>query len=502
MGLACASAAMAQTVPPGPPQFFSAPLHAPEQNQARIQGWLDFAAAQSNRTGGDPPAQDAESSAFAGEQSGFAPVGVSNNSNAPYQGEPAITASPANTLLVGGFNSIDPGKCSATLKNCAPGSTAADPSVGTWIKRNLPLAGNVLGFDPSIAIDSANNVYFSYGVCSGSCGTGNLLVAASTRSALLNASNAQPWTASQVTAPQGNIFDDKPWIAADPTTTGKVYVAWDRNQGNNQTLVVARKISTGWSSPVKINDGTSKFERVIYAMPTVARDRAANSSGCGTVYVVWMDYARKGLYVDKSRNCGVTWGTDVKAASLNITFTDIGCNGGRSMTPAPYIAVEGTNPATERVFVTFADRKGTTGMDVYIVYSLNGGSTWKGPYKVNSSTGNAAAHQYNPAMSVAGGQVHVSWLDRRNDSGNCLTATYSAVAASSSFAGAAPTFSANLDVTGGVESEFDGNPNGPGDYTGNASYVNGSTYGRPIFPMHPDGGTVAQFDIFSAQVTP
>ncbi len=95
MGLACASAAMAQTVPPGPPQFFSAPLHAPEQNQARIQGWLDFAAAQSNRTGGDPPAQDAESSAFAGEQSGFAPVGVSNNSNAPYQGEPAITASPA-----------------------------------------------------------------------------------------------------------------------------------------------------------------------------------------------------------------------------------------------------------------------------------------------------------------------------------------------------------------------------------------------------------------------
>src|SRR5262249_24871012 len=161
------------------------------------------------------PAANIESSSFAGEQAGFAPVGVSSNTNAPYQGEPAIIASPDYKLLVGGFNSLDAGKCSATLKNSAHGSTAADPPIGTWLKRNLPLAGNVFGFDPSIAIDSANNVYYSYGVCSGSCNTGNLLVATSTRSKLLDANNSQPWTSSQVTVPQGSIFDDKPWVAAD-----------------------------------------------------------------------------------------------------------------------------------------------------------------------------------------------------------------------------------------------------------------------------------------------
>src|SRR5205823_4625858 len=154
-----------------------------------------------------------------------------------YQGEPALTVTP-DLLLVGGYNSIDPGKCSATLANCAPGVTIADASTSTWRTSRIPIAGNLLGFDPSTAADSANKVYYSYG----SCSTGNLMVAVSDSNLLRTNSGTavSPWTASRVTALQSGVFDDKPWIAADPAAAGLVYVAWDRNQYNNQTIYVTR----------------------------------------------------------------------------------------------------------------------------------------------------------------------------------------------------------------------------------------------------------------------
>jgi hypothetical protein len=245
----------------------------------------------------------------------------------------------------------------------------------------------------------------------------------------------------------------------------------------------------------------------------VAHDSNTCAGGAvgGTVYVVWMDYARKSLFVDKSTNCGASWNKDVQAATLNVTFTDIGCNGTRSMTPAPYIAVDEKDP--QKVYITYADNKGgqaSTGMDVYIVYSGDGGQHWSSSFKVNDDK--TSTHQYNPALSVASGQLHVSWLDRRRDTAkNCSTETYSTAAAESGFTYysatktfSTPSFLSNEPVSSGP-SDFDGNPNGPGDYTGNASYVDNTktppTFGQPIFPEHTDS-TVASFDIYSAQVTP
>jgi len=184
-------------------------------------------------------------------------------------------------------------------------------------------------------------------------------------------------------------------------------------------------------------------------------------------------------------------------ASLTSTFSDLGCNGGRTTTPTPYIAVDDLDP--RKIYVTYADGLGTN-LDVYIVYSVDGGAHWSIPYRVNDDT--TKTHQYNSAMSVAGGKVHVSWLDRRGDTtNNCTTETYSTVSTSTFSAGSVPTFSGNAVVSSGP-SNFDGNANGPGDYTGNTSYDNGALHGQPLFPVHPVGGDLASFDINSAQVTP
>jgi hypothetical protein len=487
-------AAAADLAVPVPPQYLSAPLHAPEQVQELINGWLNFAASRTPQGGAAPPTSPPPPSATFDlpAQEASTPVDAVKRLDS-YQGETAITA--LSGRWVGGFNSIYPGSCSAALANCAPGATTSTDGV-TWTTSPIPIQGNLLGFDPSLAA-AAGTIYYSYGVCSGSCSSGNLMVATST--------NGQTWTPHSVTPPQGGTFDDKPWVAADPTQAGRAYIAWDRNHGNSQTLLVSSTTDSGttWSVPVKINDGTSKFERVIYAMPAV--DPTSDAVYGGAVYVVWMDYARKALYVDKSTDHGLTWGVDSKAASLNVTFTDIGCNGGRSMTPAPYIAVDGQG----WVYVTYADQKDkSAGMDVFLVYSTDRGGTWQGPYRINDVT---TGHQYNPAMSVVGnGLVHVSWLDRRDDPKNCLTRTYS-TASNGEFdvVDGTPHFSVNTQLTPtNKSSDFDGNPNGPGDYTGIVAYPvsGGTTAALSFYPTHFDTdigtGVAGGFEAYVTGVAP
>lgn len=486
---------------PTPPQYLTAPIHAPELQQDLINGRLTFAAGKSGKPpvggSGGGGSTSVSSAFFSLQQQGV----VVNSTDAvnrldSYQGETAIVSLGDGSRWVGGYNSIYPGQCDATLANCAPGASfittsTTPPSVSQSL---LPLLGNLVGFDPSVAVDGAGTVYYSYGVCSGSCSSANVLVATTQP----GQTNELVWSAHVVTPPASNIFDDKYVIAADTMATGKAYIAWTRNKGNNQMIVVSGTNDSGvtWSSPVKVNDGTSKFERVLYAVPTV-------SPVDGSIYVAWMDYAQKAIYVDKSPD-GVNWGTDVKAASLSATFTDLGCNGGRSMAANPVIAVDSQG----YIYVTFADIKGSTGMDVYLVYSKNGGSTWSSPYRLNDDQ--TATHQYNPAMGVLGnGNVHVSWLDRRDDSNNnCATKAYATYSSGAIDQSGTPTFSINLPLID-TASDFDGNPNGPGDYTGIAvfSSMAGDT-ALSFYPTHlpsdisAETNTAGGFEAYSTLVSP
>jgi len=203
----------------------------------------------------------------------------------------------------------------------------------------------------------------------------------------------------------------------------------------------------------------------------------------GTVYVLWHDYGQQSIFIDKSADGGTTWGTDIAVASTNIGFgTYIPCNGqttksyGRVVSPAPQMAIDSSG----NIYVVFDGNAGkgkTIDLDVFITKSSDGGKSWSRPRRVSATS---TGHQYLPAISIdSSGGVNVSYLDRRDDSNNCRTNTYFSHSADG---GATFTDSKVTDV----DSDFDGNANGPGDYQGQAAW---GTCLFSIFSNHRDSNT-------------
>jgi len=418
-----------------------------------------------------------------------------------YQGEPMLMNNATHTALFGAENDIYPGNCSSsagdgTFGDCGLSTTYSTDGGASWqrfkISRTWGGHTYLIDFDPSVGVDSQGRTFVAFGFSdsSGPSGMGVVLgVPDVTKPGGVN------WTKTNPISLNGSsTFDDKMWIAADANASSpnkdRLYVAWDRNKGFNQILEVSFSSDQGqtWSSPKKINDGTTSFERVIYAFPAVAPN--------GTVYVLWLDYARNIIFMDKSTNGGVSWGTDVAVATTHIGFgTDIGCNGGRSMTPAPQMAIDSSGA----IYVAYADQPAGPGnnYNVYVTKSTNGGTNWSTPQLVTTASG----HQYNPAIAIDSlGHVNVSYLDRRDDSADCRTNTFL-----SRFNSDLTSAAADANVTD-ADSDFDGNPNGPGDYSGLATV--GST-AHPYFSDHRDANTAGDntagtidggFEIYTAAI--
>jgi hypothetical protein len=421
-----------------------------------------------------------------------------------YEGE---TSAAGTGILVGTSNHIYPGNCSAS----APSGSFGDCAVKAYASSNGGLSftgttisrtwnGNTFGitFDPGVDYDKAGNLYFSFGGAplSGSY-PNSVAVSKSTN-------GGTTWsTPVAVTFNQGKAFDDKYYLAVDRSSSAfanRIYVSWDRNQGNNQILYIAYSSNGGasWSAPVKVNDGTTKFERVIGAYPAVAQ-QTAGVVAAGTVFDSWHDYAKNIIFVDKSTNGGVTWGTDVAAATTHAGFgTDIGCVGGRAQGPAHALKV-GPSGA---LYLVYADPvtsgRINRGFDILLTKSTNAGATWSTPVVLNDD--NSSADQFHPTLSVesngAGGdKVTVSFYDRRDDPNNCLAYVYATQSADSG-----ATWSANVRMTS-AQSDFDGNPNGPGDYSSSTPF---SSAVWPFFSDHrttnPQTSSGGAFDIYTVNV--
>jgi len=413
-----------------------------------------------------------------------------------YEGE---TGAAGAGVLVGGSNHIYPGNCSTsaasgTFGDCAVKAyvlTGGATFTGTTIGRTW--SGNTFGitFDPGIDYDNSGNLYFSFGGAPLSRNYPNSV-------AVSKSTDGVNWsTPVAVTYNQGKNFDDKYYIAVDRSSSAfanRIYVSWDRNSGFNQILYIAYSADGGatWSAPIKVNDGTTKFERVIGAYPAVDHNT-------GVVYDSWHDYAKNIIYVDKSTDGGVTWGQDVAAAQTHAGFgTDIGCVGGRSQGPAHALKV-GPSGA---LYLVYADPV-TSGpssrrFDILLTNSTNGGATWSVPVVLNDD--NTSTDQFHPTLSVesngAGGdKVTVTFYDRRDDPNNCLANVYATQSTDS-----AVTWSANVLMTS-AQSNFDGNPNGPGDYSSS------TPFGSAVWPFfcdhrasNPQTASGGAFNIFTVNV--
>jgi len=337
-----------------------------------------------------------------------------------------------------------------------------------------------IAFDPAIDYDKAGNFYYSYGVAPlGGSYPNGIAVSKSSADGLSWASPVA------VTFNRNRAFDDKYYIAIDRSNTtfaNRIYVSWDRNQGNNQILYISSSSNSGasWSTPVKVNDGKTSFERVIGAYPAV--DHTS-----GVVYDSWHDYAKNVIYVDKSTTGGATWGTDRAAATTHAGFgQDIGCVGGRAQGPAHALKVGPSG----KLYLVYADPVKNRGFDVLLTTSANGGTTWTAPKTLNDDT--TSGDQFHPTLSVesngsGGDKVTVTFYDRRDDGSNCAAHVYATQSVDSG-----TSWSVNIRETT-APSNFDGNPNGPGDYS-SSSPAFGSVY--PFFSDHRS----TDYEIYTADV--
>lgn len=484
-----------QSHPQGPPQFLTRPILLHVSEKALDNGHSIFEEGPGESAVPGPLVPQLGAASFAPATGGTLSLNIIggldrnvSNSVGSYEGETGASAGATNGLvLVAGSNHIYPGQCSVSaptggVGDCAPLAYRTLDGV-IWTKTALTRTWNNttfgIGFDPGVDVDKNGTFYYTYGVAPLSGSYPNAVV-------MMKSTDGVNWTrATPVTFNTNKNFDDKYYLAIDRsngTFANRIYVSWTRNTGNNQILEMSTSSNGGttWTAPVKVNDGTSKFERVIGAYPAVDQNT-------GVVYDSWHDYARNIIYVDKSTNGGVTWGTDRAAATTHAGFgQDIGCVGGRSQGPAHALKVGPSGT----LYLVYADPVQGRGFDILFTKSTNGGVTWSTPVSLNDDT--TSSDQFQPTLSVesnglGGDKVTVTFYDRRDDPADCLAHVY---ATQSTDNGA--TWSPNVRQTS-ASSNFNGNPNGPGDYSSSAPWTGA------VWPFFCDHRT-SDYEVYTVNV--
>src|SRR5207247_7672551 len=114
--------------------FLTLPLHLPAHAAQTVEGHLVYTPVAIE----SPPPGPTPSSAAPLSGATVTVGATANVSQAldSYQGEPMVISFGAR--LVGGYNSIYPGACSASAANCAPTSATAFDGI-TWVNASLPL---------------------------------------------------------------------------------------------------------------------------------------------------------------------------------------------------------------------------------------------------------------------------------------------------------------------------------------------------------------------------
>ena len=216
------------------------------------------------------------------------------------------------------------------------------------------------------------------------------------------------------------------WMAVDTSMTSpytnSIYVSCvmdgpiDNNDKTNQVVVShSSDGGTTWQQANLAPAQRGSIAEDLNTAMTVGND--------GTVYVTWMYcYSNpnecnneKGYTLfSKSSDGGSTWTTPKLVAEVALAQRLPNTQIGVQNTPA--IGVDNSNgPHAGNLYVVMYNWTGTF-MQVQVVHSTDGGSTWSKPVPVAPGV---THDQFFPWISVSpAGLVGVSWLDRRNDPNN------------------------------------------------------------------------------------
>jgi hypothetical protein len=279
----------------------------------------------------------------------------------------------------------------------------------------------------------------------------------------------QPWTKPILVHDNRNnpitertLLDDKNWIAVDNVTDvngapnrpgdgkiGTMYVCWSQDEsavGVGQQIVLMRSTDGG-----KTWGGHVAGDNTPYA---VSQRGVISGIGChiaigpkGEVYATWYDNLADVIWQAKSTDRGQTFTparpvaqiTGVNSPFDGQAFRNLSIpSTGVDRTGAVYIVATSSNgsgspvgPAGEiekpRPGETPIQRAaaggGSSGADIVLFKSTNGGNTYGNAIKVNQDKGKG--DQFQPWLAITpAGQLNVSYFDRRNDPNNYFIQTW------------------------------------------------------------------------------
>ncbi|MBN2378726.1 hypothetical protein JXM67_02855 [candidate division WOR-3 bacterium] len=197
----------------------------------------------------------------------------------------------------------------------------------------------------------------------------------------LSTNNGDSWdTTMIVSGASASIY---PSVAL---SGGDVHVVWCDDSLAAQEIFCIN-YDGSWGSKIRVSIDNSNNS----TYPSVA------ASG-DNVHVVWED-SRDGaakVYYNRSLDKGVTWQpSDLRLIDISSAAAAF----------HPSIAASGSD-----VHVVWHDERNTDA-EIYYDYSGNNGSTWGADQRLT----NASADSYDPSVTTYGNELHLVWIDERED---------------------------------------------------------------------------------------
>ena len=358
-----------------------------------------------------------------------------NSSLFPYEDEPSIAVrNQTNQLLmVVGANSLSTGQM-VSYVSIDQGSHWSAPSF-------LPLskANDTFASDPALGVDRGGIFYYSFlSLASASTGMSDDLVVATSADGV-HWTNHVAVQRKTFTSPSTitSEFYDKDYLAVGPNKSNlsldSIYVTYTdftefcplpSSCKVNSTIMQVHSTNSGitWSSPAAVSPvatspASSMTGRVIQgSMPAVGSN--------GNIYVAYFDTGTNGflnasanVMVTRSIDSGASFSPPIVAAPIpqQLTFASQGSSccfrWWSSMFPSMDVAPDGT------VYIAYGARQAkysTDPADLYLVASVDGGTTWSQPTMINDNS-SQNGHFFAWLKASSDNVVHVIWGDQRLD---------------------------------------------------------------------------------------
>ena len=306
-----------------------------------------------------------------------------------------------------------PGLVRANPTAPGPYESAGDPAVVAGAAPGVFWYAN-LGFDRT---DAANSVAVSRTTDGGQSWATHFVV--------------------QTSAQQGvGLFNDKEWIAADPTNGNRAYVTWTQFSGGSSVIVISRTDDGGltWSAPKPVSTLTNDQGSTVVV-----------DSG-GRVYVTFETFngASDAVAFATSTDGGSTFSTRLIAPIADIPSPLPGASFRDDSFPS--LAVDAS---TSALHIVWSNWNGSNA-DVVYIGSTDGGASWSGPVTIAGGAGD----QFFPWIAAGGGKVYTSFFNRQGGGDTYSIGTVASTDGGGSWTASVTVSSADSNVTSGNQFQF------------------------------------------------